>query len=98
MPSRKMIMLVSLAAMFLIGCNNARFMYVNEPDTPQLCTVVEQGLLCSDGQVYVIPPHVDCEEGEVVETEPTDETDPDAICEKDNRNKKKCKKIKREKK
>lgn len=61
------------------------------PDT-QTCTIFEYVMMCPDGTEYELPEPVD-EPVDVV-TEPTTEEDPDALCEKDNRNNRKCRRIK----
>lgn len=96
---------IILATIFVTACGkkNASFTEVN---APQPCTIVEDTMLCPDGTEYVLPDPEDYpvvnlppitveEEIIVVITVPADEEEPVAICEKDNRNGKKCRKVKK---
>lgn len=102
--SKKTIILF-ITALLLGACgkkNNASFTDVGGDQT---CTIVDNIMTCPDGTEYVLPtpedvtPVVvvepDLDITVVVETEPSSPEEPDALCERNNRHKRKCRKIKK---
>lgn len=86
--------LLSIFAILLPACgkkDEASFTTAGE----QTCSISENVMICPDGSEYLLPDDVTIDIDLVyVDTVPADEDDPEALCEKDNRNGLKCKKIK----
>lgn len=85
-----------LIGLLLTGCGKDSHTEITETIT---CVVQNRTMVCSDGINYELPDDEESvEEPTQVEVEPTPEKNPEAICEKNNRNKRKCVKVKKDKK
>ncbi len=81
---------IFIICLLVSGCGKSGS---TEAPTEELtCTIVGNTMMCPDGTEYVLPEPV--QEPIDVVTEPAVEEDEEAVCERDNRNGRKCRRIK----
>lgn len=105
MKQKVLLMLLTLIAIFVFGCGKkASHEAVNNPADDVTCAITDNEAVCDDGNVYIVPEDVDVTPSIdsdvdvdiiIIVTVPASEDDPEAICEKDNRNGRKCRKRKK---